>query len=47
MINYCIVLFLRHIQQLYHFFKNPAHDRESNPHVILIHISFFFSPQKP
>ena len=33
-----IILFLRHVQ-------NPALDRESNPHVILIRISFF-SPLK-
>ena len=37
-INHCIVLFLRHVQRLYHFFKNPAHDRESKPHAILIRI---------
>jgi hypothetical protein len=33
------VLFLQHVQLLYHFFQNPALDRESNPHLI-------FSPLK-
>jgi len=38
--NYCIVLSLRHVQRLYHLFQNPAHDRESNPHAIIIRTSF-------
>ena len=37
-INYCIVLFLRHVQQLLSFFQNPALDHESNPHAIIIRI---------
>jgi len=40
---YCIVLTAR--TAALSFFQNPAHDRESNPHVILIRISFF-SPLK-
>ena len=36
--NYCIVLFSRHVQRLLSFFQNPAHDRKSNPHAILIRI---------
>jgi len=38
MINYCIVLFLRHVQRIHNFKKNPALDRESNPHAIVIRI---------
>ena len=35
-INYCIVLMAR--REVLSFFQNPALDRESNPHAILIHI---------
>jgi len=40
---YCIALTARTAALL--FLKNPAHDRESNPHAILIRI-WFFSPLK-
>ena len=42
-ILYCIVLTAR--TAALSFFQNPAHDRESNPHAILICI-WFFSPLK-
>jgi hypothetical protein len=52
-INYCIVLFLRHVQRLHHivltartatpYFQNPALDRESNPRAMVIRIWYFKS----
>jgi len=40
---YCVLLFFTAHTPAPSFFQNPAHDRESNPHAILIRIRFISS----